>query len=105
MGLEATIFDQEASPNGKVVADQPDGFYAVAINHARKSISRFPLLGQVDPAGQTLFDSSQRQSLKSEWITLESLAIGKRERDKWTVIFSALTKDETFKGIRFIGSN
>lgn len=103
MSFEARIFDDEDAPNGKQVKDLPDHFYSVAIAHAQRSRQRFPMLGRVDLLGETAFTPSDRDRLKSEWVMIESLAIGKQERDKWSIVFSALTKGDTFKGLQFIG--
>lgn len=103
MGFEARIYDGEESPNGKLVSDLPDKFLSVAITHARKSPGRYPMLSRVELVGRTVFGGLDRDGLKLEWLAIESLAIGPKERDKWNVIFKALTRQATFQGLEFAG--
>lgn len=49
------------------------------------------------------FEEVDRVDLKSEWVTMESLAIGQAERAKWNQVFAALNK-KTFVGLQFAGS-
>jgi len=103
MGLDVRIFDSAESPDGRVVADGQDRFYSTAVSHARKSPQRFRLLSRIDPVGSMSFEEVDRVDLKSEWVTMESLAIGQAERAKWNQVFAALNK-KTFVGLQFAGS-
>jgi hypothetical protein len=102
MSLIAKIYDQEESPDGRSLSDEPDHFLSLAVAHARKSSWRFPLLSAVDPSIVTQIDADQRERLKKEWLMLESLAIGPQERAKWQALFKALTRGETFQGLQFV---
>lgn len=104
MNLEAKIFDDKDSPTGRPVSDLPEGFYAIAIAHARKSRDRFPLLGKVDVTQFNEFSSLDREGLKKEWDMLESLAIGAAERFKWDLLYKAFRKQETFQRLEFLGT-
>lgn len=105
MGFEIRVYDGEEAPLGRTIPDQPDHFYSTAVTHARKSPHRFPLLARVDPAaaGSSVFQEMERLDLRTEWMHLESLAIGRAERAKWDQVFAALNR-KTFTGMQFVGS-
>lgn len=102
MALDVKIYDSEESPAGRVLADGQPHFYSIAVAHARKSPQRFRLISRVDLEGGFVFEEADRLDLKSEWLTLESVAIGRDERAQWNQVFAALNKS-TFAGIQFCG--
>jgi hypothetical protein len=103
MALDVRIYDSEGAPEGQLLSDGQDHFYSTAVAHARKSPQRFRLISRVEPQGLSSFEEADRPALKKEWLSLESVAIGRAERAKWDQVFAALNS-KTFVGIHFQGA-
>lgn len=105
MGLAAKIYEEaDGKLTGRQVSDQPDGFLRMAVLHAQRSPGRFPQLSRVSLEGNTAFGPDLRDALKAEWLLLDSLAVGRTEKNKWDVVFQALLHADSFRGVQFVSN-
>jgi hypothetical protein len=103
MGFAAKIYERvDGKLRGRQINDQPDGFLRGAVLHAQRSPERFPLLSRVAFEGSTRFEPEQREALKSEWLFLDALAVGRAEKNKWETIYQALLREDGFQAIEFV---